>query len=136
MGVVYHANYLVYFEIGRTELIRKLGRSYAAMETEGWRLPVTEASLRYRGSARYDDELVITTSISKVTGVRIRFEYTVTREEDGDGEKDQRLIVEGHTVLACVDEHGIPKRLPREVHQALEALSDGNATRDRNPSPR
>ncbi len=90
MGVVYNANYLVWFEIGRTELCRSLGISYAQMEAMGVFLPVVESYCRYRGSAKYDDLITVNTSIAKLTPVRIEFQYQIY--------KDEELLVEGSTV--------------------------------------
>jgi acyl-CoA thioester hydrolase len=113
MGMVYHANYLVYFEIGRTDLIRKYGVSYAELETRGVRLPVVEATARFREPARYDDELLIETTLTRSTGVRLFFEYRVLRASD------DRLLATGHTVLASLGEDGRPKRLPPDVRDSL-----------------
>jgi acyl-CoA thioester hydrolase len=117
MGVVHHANYLHYFEIGRTEMIRDAGLVYAELEREGLRLPVVEVGARFLLPARYDDVLVVRTRVSEVTAVRIRFEYTVHREGD------ERLLAEGHTVLASVSPEGRPRRLPIAVREALGGAS-------------
>lgn len=92
MGVVYHSNYLVYFEIGRTETMRQLGISYAELESRGYVLAVIESQMRHVGSARYDDELTVRTWLREVTKTRLRFEYHVLRGE--------ALLTSGHTVLA------------------------------------
>ena len=81
MGVVYHSNYLVYFEIGRTETMRHLGISYADLEARGYVLAVIESQMRHMGSARYDDELIVRTWLREVTKTRLRFEYHVLRGE-------------------------------------------------------
>ncbi len=113
MGVVYHANYLVYFELGRTELIRDLGVAYSAFETSGLRLPVIEAGMRLRQPALYDDDLQIETTVTEATRVRVRFDYRVQRERDG------AVLADGHTVHACVDESGRPRRFAPEVQERL-----------------
>jgi len=118
MGVVYHANYLAYFEIGRTEFLRETGLSYADVEKTGWRFPVIETSLKLLAPARYDEELLIATRLTKVTGVKIQFEYTVSRE------RENQVLAQGHTVLASVDENGRPRRLPPEFRQALLAAEE------------
>ncbi len=79
MGVVYYANYLVWFEVGRTDLLRLAGWSYREMEADGFALPVVEAHCDYRQSARYDDELEIVTTGAIVSPVRVRFDYQVVR---------------------------------------------------------
>ena len=112
MGVVYHANYLVYFELGRTELIRDLGFPYAQFEEDGIRLPVVSTALRFHNAARYDEEIAVGTRLTEITAVRVRFEYEV---RSGD-----TLLAEGHTVLACVSPEGRPRRFPPAIRQRLE----------------
>lgn len=109
MGVVYHANYLVWFEVARTDLLRHSGWTYREMETEGFSLPVIEAHCEYRRPARYDDELDIVTQGRLLSPVRVRFDYTVVRASDR-----QELAV-GHTVHASTDALGRPTRLPAKV---------------------
>lgn len=114
MGVVYYANYLVWFEVGRTEWLRQTGWSYRAMEREGGiQLPVIEAHCAYRQPARYDDEVDIAATATLLTPVRIRFDYRLTRT------MDDTLLAEGHTVHAAVDVNGRPCRLPDRVRGAL-----------------
>ena len=79
MGVVYYANYFVWFEVGRTDLLRLSGWSYREMETDGFALPVVEAHCDYRRSAQYDDELEIRTTAELLSPVRVRFDYQVVR---------------------------------------------------------
>ena len=109
MGVVYYANYLAWFEVGRTEWLRSLGWTYREMEAHGSRLPVIEAHCEYRQSARYDDEIEIRTRGELLSPARIRFSYDVVRRADG------ALVAEGHTVHAATDESGRPKKLPERV---------------------
>lgn len=109
MGVVYYANYLVWFEVGRTDLLRREGWSYRDMEADGFALPVMEAHCEYRQSARYDDELDIRTAGSMMSPVRVRFEYSVVRASDG------AVLAEGHTVHASLDSQGRPRRLPEQI---------------------
>lgn len=110
MGVVYHANYLQYFEIGRTEAMRSLGTTYRSMEDRGFALAVVECGLKYRAAAKYDDELRIVTRPSPAGRVRIRFDYEIRRGE--------QLLCDGFTVLACLVK-GRPAELPEEVRKAL-----------------
>lgn len=112
MGVVYHANYLVYFELGRTELIRELGFPYAKFEEDGIRLPVVSTALRFYSAARYDDEIAVGTRLTEVTAVRVRFDYEVRC--------DGTLLATGHTVLACVGPKGRPRRFPATIRERLE----------------
>jgi acyl-CoA thioester hydrolase len=109
MGVVYYANYLVWFEVGRTELLRTLGWSYREMEHAGIGLPVIEASCLYHRPARYDDELEIRTEGTLVSAVRMQFDYRIVRAP-GD-----ELIVTGRTLHAAVNAQGRPARLPERV---------------------
>src|ERR1035437_8151496 len=82
MGVVYHANYLVWFEVGRCELLRAIGSSYRDLESTGIMLPVIEAHCEYRSPARYDDELQVKTWGTLVSGARVEFRYEVSRVAD------------------------------------------------------
>ena len=118
MGVVYHAHYLAYFETGRTEFLRRLGRTYRAVEEGGMLLVVADAGLKFHRPAGYDDELRVRTRLVELSGVRLRFEYAVDRPVDGT------LIATGHTTLASTDPAGRPMRLPAE----LRALLDGVVT--------
>lgn len=113
MGVVYHPNYFLYFETGRTELLREAGVAYSELEKSGVLLVVTEASITYRAAARYDEELTIATRVDHVGKATIGFAYRVLGPA-GD------LKVEGRTVLASVDASKTPIRLPRTVTELLE----------------
>jgi acyl-CoA thioester hydrolase len=113
MGVVYYANYFVWFEVGRTEWLRDTGWSYREMEVEGVALPVIEAHCEYRQSARYDDEIEIVTRATGLTPVRIRFDYEVVRA------RDQAVVAAGHMVHAALDPNGRPCRLPDRVRRLL-----------------
>jgi acyl-CoA thioester hydrolase len=112
MGVVYYANYLVWFEIGRTGWFRALGESYRDMEAAGVQLPVIEAHCEYRRPAKYDDDLEIRTQATLLSPIRIRFDYEVVRGTD-------ETLVTGHTVHAGVDPQGRPCRLPAHVRDIL-----------------
>jgi len=112
MGVVYHPNYLLYFETGRTELLRAAGVAYSELEKSGVFLVVTEASLTYRAAARYDEELQVLTRVDHVGKATIGFSYRVL----GPG---GTLLVDGRTVLASVDASKSPVRLPPAVSGLL-----------------
>jgi acyl-CoA thioester hydrolase len=112
MGVVYHPNYFLYFETGRTELMRTSGVTYSEMEQSGVFLVVTEAFCRYRSAARYDQELRIVTRVDEVGKARIRFSHRVLGP-------DGTLLAEGHTELASVDRSKSPVRMPREASDLL-----------------
>lgn len=97
MGVVYYANYYVWFEVGRVEFMRSLGMSYKELEKEGVILPVIESRCIYRHSAKYDELISIRTGIKHMSGAKITFVYEVIRKEDGD------LLATGETVHAFTD---------------------------------
>jgi acyl-CoA thioester hydrolase len=124
MGVVYHANYLAYFEVGRTELLRSLGRAYRSVEEQGLLLVVADAGLRFVRPAGYDDLLRVRTRLVDLSGVRLRFEYEVDRPADGT------LVATGHTTLASTDPSGRPVRLPVEMRDLLEGVVERSAPSD------
>jgi acyl-CoA thioester hydrolase len=95
MGYSYYGNYAQYFEVGRVETLRSLGISYKTLESQDVMLPVSEFNVRYRSPAKYDDKLLIRTTIVAVTGSRIEFEYRITNEAD-------KLICEGFTTLVFI----------------------------------
>jgi len=95
MGYCYYGNYAQYLEVGRVELLRKLGMSYKELEDEGYMLPVSDFSISYKQPAFYDDELTIETTITKVSGVRIVFDYLVKN-------KTNETIVEATTTLVFI----------------------------------
>ena len=108
MGVVYYANYLVFFERLRNELLRQAGLPYRVLEEDGIMLPVIEAVCNYRGAARYDDMLTIRGWIDSARGVRIKICCEIYNEKN-------ELLVSGHTVHACVDNNGKPVRPPKKI---------------------
>ena len=113
MGVAYHAHYLVWFEMGRTELMRSLGCPYRELEDRhGIFFPVVEVGAHYVTPARYDEQLDLRTRVSHVGGVRVRFEYSLTR-----GERTE--LARGFTSHAAVDSSGKPMRLPADLRQRL-----------------
>ncbi len=104
MGVVHHTVYPVWFEMGRTELLRSLGGSYRQMEADGVLLVVISLEVRYHSPARYDDLLSLRTSLAGGSRVKLEHAYELRR----DGTK----LVTGRTVLACLDRDGRPRALP------------------------
>ena len=110
MGVAYYANYFVWFEVARADLLRTLGWSYREMEHSGVWLPVIEAHCEYRRSAKYDDELEVKTEGRVLSPVRMEFTYEVRRVADGG------VSAAGRTVHAALDANGRPCRLPDRVH--------------------
>jgi acyl-CoA thioester hydrolase len=111
MGVVYHSNYFVWFEVGRTDLLRGNGWTYREMEAEGVSLPVIEARCEYRLPARYDDDLEIRTTGTLVSPVRVVFTYEIVRPSDA------KTVATGQTVHASLDRSGRLCRLPDRVKE-------------------
>jgi len=114
MGVAHHSHFLVWFELGRTELMREMGCAYGELEDrDGVFFPVVEVGARYRTPARYDELMNITTRLASVRGARVRFEYEVIRASDGT------LLATGFTEHASVARDGRPSRLPEELRRKL-----------------
>lgn len=113
MGVVYYANYLIWFEVARTEWLRDGGWTYREMEASGISLPVIEAHCEYRQPARYDDEIEIRTTATVVTPVRIRFDYEAWKVSE------DTLSAAGHTIHAALGPDGRPRKLPGRVLEIL-----------------
>ncbi len=113
MGVVYHANYLVWCEMGRTDFIRRCGVSYADMERGGISLAVSELSARYHAAARYDELIRVRTSLGEVRSRMISFDYLIS-----NAITDKRLV-SAHTTLISIDRGGRPIALPPELRQLL-----------------
>lgn len=107
MGFVHHSNYLKYLEIGRTELYRAAGGSYREMEAGGLLAVVLRVDCRYRKPARYDDLLVIETTIAKLTVAKLTYEYVIRRDQD--------VIAEADVTLAIVDREGKPQLIPQSI---------------------
>jgi acyl-CoA thioester hydrolase len=114
MGVVYHANYLVWCEIGRTDYIRALGQSYADMERAGIALAVSDAALRFVGSARYDDPITVWTRLEALRSRSLTFSYRIAHGTSG------RTLVTATTSLVALDRTGRPARLPDAVRRLLQ----------------
>jgi acyl-CoA thioester hydrolase len=113
MGVVYYANYLIWFEVARADLLRSLGWSYREMEIAGISLPVIEAQCQYLRPARYDDEIEVKTEGRMLSPVRMEFQYQVIKKDD------RTLAAEGRTVHAALDLSGKPCRLPARVREVF-----------------
>ena len=112
MGVVHHAKFLEYFEMGRTEYMRRRGLPYSEVERRGIYLVIVEAHLRYHKPAEYDNIVLIRTHLDRLGGAKIRFSYEVL-DEDGT------LLVSGYTVLGSVNRQGRAVRLPEWIKEAL-----------------
>jgi len=112
MGVVYHTNYIKWFEVGRCELLRSIGYPYARLEEEGILLPVAECACKYKMPAVYDDMLEITARIAELKGATVTLEYEIRKQETGE------LLVTGSTKHAITDPGFKPIRL-RDKNQGL-----------------
>ncbi len=117
MGVVYYANYLIWFEIGRVELLRQLGFDYKRMESEDdcW-IPVVEANCRYKSPARYDDTLIIETGVASIRGSILKFRYRILRAVD------KYLLAEGETTHVVTDSKMQRRPLPGKYIEGLNTL--------------
>lgn len=104
MGLLHHANYLVYFEQARTELLRTRGAAYKELEDQGYFLVIAKVEIKYKSPAHYDDVLTIRTTVTRTTPVRLEHKYEVLR--------DGALICEAATTLACVDRAGKLQPMP------------------------
>ena len=113
MGVVYYANYFVWFEVARADLLRTLGWTYREMEEAGVQLPVIDAQCEYRRPARYDDEIEVRTTGRLASPVRMEFQYEVFVRGQ------QEVAAVGRTVHAAIDRDGRPCRLPARVREAF-----------------
>ncbi len=118
MGIVYHANYLVYCDLGRTDLLTKAGVSYRELERKGILLVVREARVRYVSSATFEDLLHVQTWVTHIGRSRIDFEYSLLHTEE------DRIVATAFTTLACLDAKHKIRRLPEEVIERLRRLTD------------
>jgi acyl-CoA thioester hydrolase len=117
MGVVYHANYLIWFEVGRVEFIRQLGMDYKSMESEeGALIAVVEATARYKAPARYDDQLLIRTSLAGVRGPIVRFRYAILRASD------ETVLCEGETTHIVVGRDMKRREMPASYAERFAAV--------------
>jgi acyl-CoA thioester hydrolase len=119
-GVVYNANYLRYFEVGRTELMREQVCSYNEIERLGFLLPVTECWVRYKAPAFYDDLLIVETTVAEVSKLKCKFAYRIVREEK-DTERP-KLLVKGYTVHAAITREGKLTQLPDKILEKIHQL--------------
>jgi acyl-CoA thioester hydrolase len=122
MGVVYHANYLVWCEIGRTDFIRRLGKPYAELERDGVLLAVSDVTMRFHASARYDDAVVVRTRLTDVRSRAITFAYRISMAES------DHLLVSATTTLVSRSPAGgmlvLPSALRALLQQAIESGAD------------
>lgn len=114
MGIAYYGNYLRWFEMGRTELLRQIGMPYSSIEEVGFFFPVTEVSCRYLKPARFDDEIIIETTLTALSRATLDFNYKISRKNDG------QLLAEGWTRHACVDREGRVTRISPALETTLK----------------
>lgn len=119
MGVVYHSNFLVYFEVGRTDYFRQFGFTYRELEKENVFMPVTESYCKHYNSAEYDDELLIVTRLEMISRLKLKFIYEVIRRSD------EKRMAEGFTVHVPVNAEGKPCRIPAGYREALQITESG-----------
>jgi len=117
MGVVYYANYLRWFESGRSEFLREVGVPYTSIEQQGWHFPVVQVTCRYVQSARYDDVVEIETALAELGRATLKFAYRILRQSDGV------LLARGETEHACIDGSGRITRIPKILVDVLAAKS-------------
>jgi acyl-CoA thioester hydrolase len=113
MGIVYHTNYIRWFEVGRSELFRDMGVVYADVKTLGFNFPVTQAYCHYHLPARYDDLVAIETKVAYLKRASIKFNYVI-RDESG-----QEILAEGYTIHACMDSSGKITRIPALIEEKI-----------------
>ncbi len=126
MGRAHHMQYLAWFELGRTELMRAAGVAYSELERQGVMLPVANAQIEYSGAAGYDELVEIRTWVSGVRSRTVTFSYSASRVRDGDE------IATGNTRLVCTNEDGRARRLPQHLLDILHGLLEG-AGKGENP---
>ena len=124
MGVVYHTNYLIWCEVGRTDLLRQLGATYAELERRGIFLAVSEARVRFLAAARYDDMVRVRTRLTRVRSRGVTFGYVLENAETGE------LLSRAETDLICLGDGGLPRKLPPDLR---ELLTDAGREADREP---
>ncbi len=115
MGVVYHSNFIIWFEVGRVDALRRLGFSYKQLEQQGYHLPVVDVRCRYKAPARYDDVITVRTTIRNVRNSMIHFHYEVLRAEHNE------LLAEGETVHFVIGNDGNKCPLPEDYFAALQS---------------
>ncbi|MEN6317230.1 MAG: thioesterase family protein [Syntrophaceae bacterium] len=114
MGIVYHTNYIKWFEIGRTELLRSVGIVYSEVEVQGYNLPLTEAYCHYLLPAKYDQIIIVETEMEYLKRASMKFNYTIWDEDK------EKILVEGYTVHACTNNLGKIVRVPPFIVKKIE----------------
>lgn len=117
MGIVHHAQYLSYFELGRIEYLRRRGLTYRALIDQGLHLAVISVQVAYKKPARFDDALLVETRLTELGRVRVEFGYRLLFEAQPDN--DTCELATGRTVLACIDDRHAPRRIPEDARERL-----------------
>lgn len=120
MKVAYYSQYLIWFECGRTELLRQIGYPYSHLEAQGVSLPVVEAWCRYHKPARYDELLSVRTTLTDLPKVRLRLDYEISRCEPHE------ILAEGYTIHAFLNSEGHPTRAPKVFLEILKPYFEAN----------
>ncbi|MBW2599223.1 MAG: acyl-CoA thioesterase [Deltaproteobacteria bacterium] len=120
MGIVYHANYIKWFEVGRAELMREVGIVYSELEAAGYNLPVTKMGCHYLLPARYDDVLVIETEITSIKRASVRFDYVIRDE------KKEQILAEGFTLHPFTNNEGKIVRVPHYILDKINEATKGD----------
>jgi acyl-CoA thioester hydrolase len=115
MGVAYHANYLRWFEMGRTEMFRALGLTYKKIEAKGVFLPVSEVHCKFKFPAQYDDMIIIETSLDSEVRAGMKFDYNIL-----SGNDDRKLLANGYTIHACLNGNGRVIRPPDFIMELIK----------------
>jgi acyl-CoA thioester hydrolase len=121
MGVVYHTNYIIWFEVGRGEYLREKGGEYREFEGKGFYLPVIEVDARFLAAARYDDVVVVRTSLQQFRSRSITLYYEVVKKDTG------QLLVTGHTRHLCTDPEGRVRRFPQQMIDVFKRGEEASA---------
>lgn len=122
MGIVHHSQYVIWFEVGRSNFMRRLGYSYAQVEQMGFHFRIAEIGARYLAPAFYDELIAIRTWLSELHSRSLTFSYAVVRPADLPAGCEEQLLVSGFSKLICTDRQGQVRRFPREFHELLQPL--------------
>ena len=128
MGIVHHASYVLYFEAARVSWLRRRGVTYQTWAAAGIHLPVVDIEIQYKRPAKFEDELIVETTLSKVTAATVTFSYRILRGQAGSTAAPEELLTTGHTRLACVGEDHVVRRIPEEMKSVLVLPEDSRLT--------
>jgi acyl-CoA thioester hydrolase len=132
MGIVHHASYVLYFEAARVSWLRRRGVTYQTWATAGIHLPVVDIEIQYKRPAKFDDELIVEATLSKVTAATLTFSYRILRapnaEQAREATSEPTLLTTGHTRLACVDDGHAVRRIPDSMKSVLVLPEDSRLT--------